>query len=252
MKTPFGRKATAVPHTLARPSGPIALPRRVAAWCVHLLTASGAVVGLLALLAIDEARWMDAFAWMGLTVLIDGVDGLIARAVGVRRVVPMIDGALLDNIVDYFTYVLVPAYFVCKSGLLYDEWRIPAAAAMILSSAYQFCQVDAKTAEHDFTGWPSYWNIALFYLVVLDPDPTLNLIVILGCAVLVFVPVRYLYPSRTERFRIANLLLVFAWAAALVIMWMQYPAVHIAITVLSLSYVVYYHVVSLYATFRHP
>jgi phosphatidylcholine synthase len=223
-----------------------------AAWGVHALTASGAIAGLLAILAIADYRWLDAFAWMGLTVLIDGVDGSLARVVGVKRILPGFDGALLDNVVDYFTYVLVPAFFVCEAEIIQENGRLPVAAAMILSSAYQFCQVDAKTADHYFKGWPSYWNIAIFYLFVLELDPLLNLVFVLGCVVLVFIPIRYLYPSRIERFRLMYLLVTFAWAVSLIVIWFQYPAVHAAVLILSISYVVYYHGASLYATIRRP
>jgi len=223
-----------------------------AAWGVHALTAFGAIAGLLAIVAIADSRWLDAFAWMGLTVLIDGVDGSLARVVRVKRILPGFDGALLDNVVDYFTYVLVPAYFICEADIIQVNWRLPVAAAVTLSSAYQFCQVDAKTADHYFKGWPSYWNITIFYLFVLELDPLLNLLLILGCVVLVFIPIRYLYPSRIERFRVMYLLVTFAWAVTLVLIWFQYPAVHAAVLILSISYVVYYHGASLYATIRRP
>ncbi len=226
-------------------------PLRIgAAWGVHLFTASGAVAAFWAVLAIGDGRWMTAFAWMGLGILIDGVDGLLARTVGVKQVLPNFDGALLDNLVDYFAYVLVPALLVCDAHLLPRGWNLPAAAAMILSSAYQFCQADAKTDDHYFKGWPSYWNILVFYLFVLRANPVLSLVLVLGCAILVFVPIRYLYPSRAKRFRTLHLLLVAAWAATLILMWFQHPTIHPAVIALSLLYVVYYNLVSLYATFR--
>ncbi|MCL4690936.1 MAG: phosphatidylcholine synthase [Candidatus Hydrogenedentes bacterium] len=250
MRLPFRRTACISTHLETPQAAPVAPWRKAAAWSVHLLTAVGAVAGFFALIAIADARWMDAFAWMGLTVLIDGVDGLFARMVGVRRILPGIDGALLDNIVDYFTYVVIPAFFVYEADFVPDSWRVPVAAAMILSSAYQFCQVDAKTADHFFTGWPSYWNVAVFYLFVFDANPLLNLVLLLTCAILVFVPVRYLYPSRAERFRVTCVLLTLVWAVTLVVMWFQYPVVHISVTALSIAYVVFYYAVSLFATLR--
>src|SRR5690242_13655902 len=138
---------------------PASIPQRAVAWLVHAFTASGAVIGVVALAEIHEKHWQHLFALLAVTVAIDAIDGSLARWFRVKERVPTIDGALLDNIVDYFTYVLVPAYFVLQGGYFSSIGGIVAAAMMVLSSAYQFCQVDAKTDDHYFKGWPSYWNI---------------------------------------------------------------------------------------------
>lgn len=237
-------------HSRSERSIVAAPAQTIAAWTVHAFTASGAVAGLMAVLAVSDHRWKDAFAWMGLSLLIDGVDGLLARKARVKERLPNFDGALLDNLVDYFTYVMVPAFFVWEAAMLSRGGALFGASAMILSSAYQFCQADAKTDDHYFKGWPSYWNILVFYLFILDLGPRWNLVLILVCAALVFVPIRYLYPSRAERFRTLHLVLALVWAIALVILWYQYPETGPGVLALSFLYVVYYHGVSVYATFR--
>ena len=222
---------------------------RICAWGVHVLTMSGAVFGLLALIAVAQRQWSAAFAWMGVTVLIDAVDGALARFFQVKRWAPNFDGALLDNIVDFFTYVLVPAFFLYASDILSSEFRLLAAAVITLASSYQFCQVEAKTEDHCFTGFPSYWNIVVFYLYLLTPNyPMLNLIVLLVFAVGVFVPIRYLYPSRTPLWRPLNLFLTTVWGGLLVWAWWVYPTGHAAPLYASLLYVVYYGALSLYLT----
>src|SRR5574340_1545011 len=131
--------------------------RRWLAWTAHLYTASGAVAGLLAALAIVEDRYRGAFAWMAVSVLIDASDGWWARFVRVREVTPTFDGTLLDNIVDFVTYVFVPALFVVWARLVPPPWGIPVGAVMLLASGVGFCRSDAKSSDHFFTGFPSYW-----------------------------------------------------------------------------------------------
>ena len=151
---------------------------RLAAYGVHLLTASGAVCGLLALQGIAGGRFKTALVWMAVAVVIDGVDGPLARSVGVSRVLPGIDGTLLDNVVDYLNYVVVPAFLIVEASLVPLRLEVVGGAAICLSSAFQFTRIDAKTPDHFFRGFPSYWNVLAFYLLVLRPDPRLNLAII--------------------------------------------------------------------------
>lgn len=139
-------------------------PRRLAGWLIHAFTASGAFIGVLSLFAIYERNFLFALWLMFAAILIDAVDGMFARMVRIKEVVPEIDGALLDNIVDFVNYTIVPCFFLLVTDLLPDYWRIPCVMAITFSSAYQFTQVDAKTCDHFFKGFPSYWNIAVFYL----------------------------------------------------------------------------------------
>lgn len=228
---------------------PLASLMRVClAWGVHLLTASGAAAGVMAVVETAHHRWIAAFAWMIVAIVVDSVDGSLARLCDVKRVLPRFDGALLDNIVDYFTYVVVPAFFLYESGLMPPRWGLAGAIAMTLVSAYQFCQADAKTEDCFFRGFPSYWNVVVFYLFMMPMGEWINLIVIGLLAVAVFVPVKYLYPSRTVQLRPLTLTLTSLWGVLLLLVLLRYPEAHAVPLYASLLYVAYYAAVSLYLT----
>ena len=167
------------------------------AWLAHAYTASGAVLAFLAARAVVDHDYRTAFFWLGVQIFVDATDGLLARALRVHERLPGFNGAKLDDIVDYLTYVFVPALFVWRAVLVPDSWTLWVAGAMLISSAYGFNRADAKTADHFFIGFPSYWNIVVFYLLIARLPATLNGVVLLALAALVFVPIRYVYPSRT-------------------------------------------------------
>ena len=220
------------------------------AWLVHLYTASSAVTAFLATRAIFEYRFRDAFFWLAAALVIDASDGLLARAADVKGRLPWFNGSKLDDIVDYLTYVFVPAVFVWRSLLVPDTWAVPVASAMLLSSAYGFNQDTAKTPDHFFTGFPSYWNLVVFYLFVMHASPLVNAIVLLALAVLVFVPIRYVYPSRTPYWRAATVVLGLVWGVVLLVMLWQLPVVSPVLLWGSLMFPVYYVVLSLVAGWR--
>jgi phosphatidylcholine synthase len=227
------------------------LSRRLAALAVHAYTASGSVLGLLIVLAAFDGRVVTAL-WLALVALVvDGTDGMLARAASVKQVIPWFDGARLDDIVDYLTYVFAPVVLLWTVGALPEGpagWVL--AALPLLASSYQFCRVDAKTDDHTFLGFPSYWNVVAFYAVVLDLDRPVVATVLVVCSVLVFVPVRYLYPSRTLAFRTASVALTVVWFATYAVLLLQYPDPHPAVVAASLAYVGYYLAVSGYLTLR--
>ncbi len=219
------------------------------AWSIHLFTAMGAVFGFLAIIAIGRHQWLLAFTWMAVSVFIDSVDGILARAFKVKDVLPNFDGALLDNIVDYFTYVIVPASFLYETHSVPYKLNLLSSILITLSSAYQFCQSDAKTEDHWFKGFPSYWNIVVLYIFLLDFPEKINFIIILLFTILVFIPIRYLYPSRAVQYRLLNLILVSIWAFLIVLSLYNYPNHHIYIY-LSLIYVIYYFLYSIWWTIK--
>lgn len=224
---------------------PPGLARRIAAWAVHAFTASGAVAGFLAWAAITRHEFQAAFAWMAVAVIIDSADGALARWCRVKQVLPHFDGALLDNIVDYFTYAAVPAAFFYEADGLPEGTALPATAAVLMASAYQFCQANAKTSDYFFVGFPSYWNIVALYQFLLTPQmPWLNLVMIAACAALTFVPIKYVYPSRTPVARKLTLVLGVVWAALLLAALALHPDGHFWPALASLAYVAYYVVLS--------
>ncbi|KRF06507.1 CDP-diacylglycerol O-phosphatidyltransferase [Nocardioides sp. Soil777] len=216
---------------------------------VHLYTATGVAVAFLTVVAVIEGDTVEAL-WLGLVAMVvDGTDGMLARHLQVKKRVPWFDGALLDNIVDYLTYAFTPMVLLWSAGYLGEGTSATVLAVIpLLASAYQFCRVDAKTDDHLFLGFPSYWNIAAFYVVVLDLQPVSVAIVLLVCAVLVFVPIGYVYPSRTDLLRRLTLVLTTIWLASYAVLLVQLPDPSPVWLAISLAYVVYYVALSLYLT----
>ena len=226
--------------------------RKLFAWAVHFFTATGVVWGLLAILAVQRHDYRMAFLWMGVTLFVDGFDGTLARLFGVKGVLPGFDGALLDNIIDFLTYVLIPALLVFEAGLVPDGWGVFTAAAMLLASSYQFCQSDAKTEDHFFKGFPSMWNVVVYYLFMLGANPWVSLGFLILCCVLVFVPTKYAYPSRMREFKRLTYLLSLIWAGTVIMTIWQYPHQSQAIIYVTLLYLVYYLAISFYTSSRSP
>ena len=217
-----------------------------AAWAVHAYTASGFVAGFLALRASVDGQARNAFLWMLIAVLIDATDGMLARAARVKQLVPWFDGAKLDDLVDYFTFVIVPVVFVYQFQLMPASASVLFAALMLVASGYGFCQAEAKTADFFFTGFPSYWNIVAFYLYAAQTPAWLNAGVVCLCAVLVFVPIRYVYPSRTVPFRSLTNGLGVGWTVLLGMLVWQLPSPNPWLLGVSLAYPLYYTAVSVY------
>ncbi len=220
-------------------------PRRLAAWGVHLFTASSAPAALLALLAITRGDVRTAFWCMAYTIAVDALDGTLARAVEVRRVLPWVDGARLDDLMDYVTYVIVPAFFLVKIPLLPDAVALPIAALVAIASGYGFAQTEAKTPDHYFTGFPSYWNIVVYYLYALHFRPVTSAVIVTLLAVGVFVPLHYVYPSRTTVLRRLTVGAGLVWAAIVLVALVDPDATPPALVWGSLAYPVYYFALSL-------
>jgi phosphatidylcholine synthase len=229
---------------------PHSILRALLAWGVHAFTASGALWGLLSILAIQRQDWRAAFIWMAVAVVVDGADGGLARLAQVKTYAPQLDGALMDNLLDYLNYVVVPALFILEARLVPPALAIPAAAIVLLTSAYQFSQADAKTEDHFFRGFPCYWNVAVVYLFILAWPPGWNFAALAALGILVFVPFKYLYPSRTAPLRRLSLALTWVWAAVTLFGLFQYPAVPAWVVPLTAAYALYYLTASWYAA-RH-
>lgn len=241
------------PRPVARtvPAEPSAAERG-RAWLAHLVTATGAVFAVLALIAVAEHQWRAALLWMAAAGAVDAADGFVARWAEVERVLPEFDGALLDNIIDFLSYVIVPAFLMYEAALLPAAWEIVGPAAITLASAYQFCRADAKTEDHFFTGFPSYWNVLVFYLLLLETGPWLNLAVVAVLCALVFVPFRYVYPSRTVPFRRLTLAATAVWGLLCMVALARYPAHSPALLAVSLLYIPFYVGVSIAARRAEP
>ncbi len=226
---------------------PTSLWLRLRAFAVHLYTASGAVLALLIVVAAINGDVVRAL-WLGLAALIiDSTDGLLARRFKVSEFLPKFDGARLDDIVDYMTYVLAPVLLLWSSGYLPEgSTGIMIAALPLLASSYQFCQVDAKTEDHFFRGFPSYWNIVAFYAIVFSLSPVATGTILVVCSLLVFVPIRYVYPSRTVAFRKLTMTLTALWLICYAAILFQMPEPDPGFLLFSLLYLVYYLSLSLH------
>ncbi len=219
------------------------------AWLIHIYTATGAALAMLTVMAVFEGDTERAL-WLGLVAMVvDGTDGMLARYMQVKRRIPWFDGALLDNMVDYLTYVFTPMVLLWSTGYLGEGTSATVLAVIpLLASAYQFCRVDAKTEDHLFLGFPSYWNVLALYVIVLDLELTTVAILLLVCAALVFVPVGYVYPSRTDTLRGTTLALTTLWLVSYAVLIAQHPDPDTLWVAISLAYIVYYVVLSLYLT----
>jgi phosphatidylcholine synthase len=221
-------------------------------WLAHLYTGLGAVAALLATLDVLADDYRGAFVWLGVQIFIDATDGVLARSLRVKERLPHFDGARLDDIIDYLCYVFVPVLLLLHAGLLPVGWGVWVGAAVLLSSAYGFSQTAAKvkTSDYFFTGFPSYWNLVAFYLFLLRWPAEVNAAILLTFAVLVFVPLRYVYPSRTETLRLPTIALGALWAIlSLWILW-RLPATDGPWTLVSLAFPVYYLALSLWLNFK--
>lgn len=224
----------------------------IIAWLVHLYTASGAVVSFLTLLFIEQAKFQEAFWLMALAIAIDATDGTLARLVGVKALIPWFDGDRLEDIVDYLNYVLVPSFFLIRADLLPPEDALWLAALPLVASAYGFCHKQAKTPDHFFLGFPSYWNVVAFYLYVLGTPRWVNAFLVLIFSFLVFVPIKYLYPSRSPILRGPTIGLGIAWGIVMLAIIYLLPEPPGALVLGSLLYPAYYVILSLWLAVRSP
>jgi phosphatidylcholine synthase len=222
-----------------------AQPNVALAWFVHFYTACGAVAAFLAAIAVVESRYREAFLWMMGATLIDATDGALARVARVNDVLPSFDGARLDDIVDYLTFVFVPILLLYRAGALPAGWALAVASAVLLSSAYGFASADAKTHDHFFTGFPSYWNVVALYLYAAALGPVFNAITLLMLSALVFVRVGYVYPSRTPVLRTTTILLGLLWGGMLLAIIVVFPHPSKALLIASVFFPIYSAVLSI-------
>ncbi len=222
-----------------------------AAWAVHLYTATGALTAFAAVLATIAGDYRAAFLWLVAAVFVDATDGVLARAARVKERVPGFDGARLDDIVDYLTYVFVPVLILYHGGSLPGGGSLAAAgglavaAAVLLSSAYGFASLDAKSDDYFFTGFPSYWNIVAVYLHAAGLPPGVNAAILLVLSILVFVRIGYVYPSRTPVLRGLTVALGGIWGVMMIAVILALPRVSMPLLSASLFFPVYYAGLSL-------
>ena len=184
---------------------------RLQALGVHLFTATGAVFAMLAMLAASEAKWSLMFLWLIVAFGVDGIDGALARKYDVKKNAPRFDGVLLDLIIDYLTYVFIPAFALFKSGLLPGWTGWFAIFIITFASAMYFCDSNMKTKDNSFHGFPGCWNMLVLVLFALSPNFWIILIIVAALAVAMFLPLKFIHPVRTKRWRWLSLPLSLGW-----------------------------------------
>lgn len=181
------------------------------ALAVHLLTATGAVFAMLAMLAAVDEKWSLMFLWLVVAFFVDGIDGPLARRYDVKKNSPIFDGVLLDLIIDYLTYVFVPAYALFKSGLLPGWTGWFAIIIITFTSAMYFADSRMKTKDYSFSGFPGCWNMVVLVLFALQPNFWVSVSFVALLAAAMFVPVRFVHPMRTQRWRIITIPMALGW-----------------------------------------
>jgi phosphatidylcholine synthase len=184
---------------------------RLQALGVHLFTATGAVFAMLAMLAASETKWSLMFLWLIVAFGVDGIDGALARKYDVKKNAPRFDGVLLDLIIDYLTYVFIPAFALFKSGLLPGWTGWFAIFVITFASAMYFCDGNMKTKDNSFHGFPGCWNMLVLVLFALSPNFWIILIIVAALAVAMFLPLKFIHPVRTKRWRWLSLPLSLGW-----------------------------------------
>lgn len=229
--------------------------RKLLANGVHLFTATGAVWGFLTLLAIWDGNIKLAIVYVIIAMFVDGFDGILARWFDVKKYAAWIDGGLLDNIIDYLNYVVVASLLLVRvPNLMPSGFELVAATSILLTSGFQFSQTDAKTDNQSyfFKGFPSVWNFLVFYMMLLNLNPWINFAALVICNILVFVPIKFLYPTRNNRLRRFTLGFTYLYGALGVWGLLQYPNVPEWVAPVSFVYVAFYAAMSFFPKLGMP
>lgn len=182
-----------------------------ALFLIHILTASGAPIALIALLAGARGNWQEMFAWLGLALVVDGIDGPLARRFNIAERLPRWSGASLDFVIDYATYVFLPAFALSASPMLDQPWNWICGGLVVFTGALYFADNGMKTHDKAFKGFPACWNMVVFGLMLLSPSQGFTIAVVLACCVFTFMPVRFVHPVRVKRWRPLTLAMTIAW-----------------------------------------
>ncbi len=184
---------------------------RAKALCVHLFTATGAVFAMLAMLAAVEEKWSLMFLWLVVAFVVDGIDGPLARKYEVKRYAAQFDGNILDMIIDYLTYIFIPAFALFKSGLLPGWTGWVAIILITFASAMYLVDTRMKTKDNSFSGFPATWNMLVLVLFAIEPNFWVSLSLVAVLAIAMFLPLKFIHPVRTERWRVVSLPMAIAW-----------------------------------------
>jgi phosphatidylcholine synthase len=182
------------------------------AFSVHILTASGSFLAFLSLVTASEKHWSATWAWLGIALFVDAIDGPIARYLDVKYILPTWSGELLDHVIDYVTYVLIPAFVLYQSGFMDEKLLFLSAALIVVTSAIYYADTRMKSDENFFRGFPVVWNMLIFTLFVVQPASWLTFSVVFLSCILSFTPIYFIHPIRVTRLRPITSSVLFFWA----------------------------------------
>ncbi len=194
---------------------------QVRALAIHLFTASGALAGMMSLVHLFQDDVTRTLMWLGVALVIDSIDGPLARRYRIQEVLPQVDGAILDHVIDYSTYALIPAVFIYHFRFMPVGWNLAAAGLVVVTSLYCFANRSLKTRDNFFSGFPATWNLVVLAFYILETPPALNVIVVVLCAALTFVPITFVHPFRVKAFRPITMALTFVWGALAVFLVLE-------------------------------
>jgi len=219
------------------------------AWSVQAFTASGAVAGFMAIVAISAHEWQEAMLWLLLSLIIDGIDGTFARLFRVKKVLPNFDGKAMDYVIDFANYAIIPTYFFYEAAMVDETWRMPCVVVMLIISAFYYGTPGMVTDDFHFVGFPVLWNLVVHYLFfVFAFSSAVNVTLIFFFAILHFVPIKYLYPSRTSKLMWLNVLnTVVCMVSNAAVIWL-YPEVNFWWMALSIGSILYFILMGLHST----
>lgn len=223
---------------------------KILAWSVHIFTASGILAGFMAILAINAKNWRVAMAWLFIALVIDGVDGTFARKFKTAEVLPNFSGKTVDNIIDFATYAIIPAYFFHAAELVDPTWNLPLTFLILIVSVIYYGIEGMISDDYYFIGFPVMWNMVVFFLVfVFSLNSLGNAAVIVIFSILHFVPIKFAYPSRATRFKTLTLLFTAIMLLTMpVIVWF-YPNVPAWLKLIATGSLVYFGLLAIVDTF---
>ncbi|MGF6399821.1 phosphatidylcholine synthase [Pseudomonas frederiksbergensis] len=199
---------------------------RLKAWGAHGFTATGVVTAFLATLALLENQPTNCLLWLGVALIVDGLDGALARKVNVQSVLPSFDGSILDLVIDYLTYVFIPALFIYRYIPLPDYTLLLTVSLILVSSLFCFCNVNMKSKDNYFQGFPAAWNVVALCLYIIDPSPWITLLAVIGLALLTVTRMKFLHPFRVRRFMPINIAVTAIWLLCSLSLVVNHPVIN--------------------------